>query len=167
MSSPITGADLGHLDDLAAQYSATGGEVATRADELRRRVATSVSSYRDTMDRLRAETEHTTTAMEDEIADLAATAGSVAWTGANRVAFDDELARFAAEVRRGTGAIIDGVDELRAGGVERFAALLEELGAAITAAGDGVELAATDVRTAVATQREALHQAGELGWTAA
>ena len=167
MSTPITGADLGQLDDLAAEYATAGRDVAARAAELRTQIVASVATYREAMDRLHADTERTATAMGDEIAELSATAGAVAWTGANRVAFDAELDRFAGEVRGGTAAIVEGVHELRVGGVERFAELQEEFGRAIADAGDGIEVTGGDLRAVVASQREALHQAAEVGWMSA
>jgi hypothetical protein len=167
MSEPMTGADLGHLEDLATTYAATGRDVAARAVELRAQITTSVAAFRDAMDRLRADTERAATAMTDEVNALSSAAGAVAWTGANRLAFDAGLERFAGELRAGTTSILDGVHELRAGGVERFAELQEEFGRAIGAAADGVEVEAGDLRAVVATQRDALHQAGDVGWMSA
>jgi hypothetical protein len=163
----MTGADLGHLDDLAAEYATAGRDVAARAGELRTQIVASVATYRDAMDRLRADTDRTASAMGDEIAELAAAAGAVAWTGGNRLAFDAELDRFSAEVRGATAAIVEGVHELRAGGVERFADLQEGFGRAIADAGDGIDVTGGDLRGVVASQREALHQAAEVGWTSA
>ena len=77
-------------------------------------------------------------------------AGAVAWTGCpNRALFDDELARFAAEVRSGTAlAIIEGVHGLPLAASSASPNCWTSWARRITAAGDGVELATgLDVRT--------------------
>ena len=165
MSTPMTGADLGHLDDLAAEYATAGADVAARAAELRTQIACRVGRpYRQAMDRLRADTERTTTAMGDEIADAGgdrrARSPGPAPT-ASRSTRSSE--RFAGEVRSGTAA--DRRGRARAARRRRRALRRAAGGVrpAIADAGDGIETAGGDLRTSVAAQREALHQAAERG----
>jgi hypothetical protein len=162
----MTGADLEHLEHLAGAYGVAGREIAARAAELRRRIGRTVAEFDTTTEVLRAETGRAAALMEEEIAALAATAAGVAWTGANRLAFDEELQRFATSVRSGAAALVDGVARLRAAGVTPFTAFLDDFGAATAAAGDGVEAATADLRRLVEHQRAELHAAAGGGWMA-
>lgn len=167
MSDQMTGADLEHLEQLAGAYTRSGVALAAKAADLRSRIARSVGAFEASTDRLRVDTERAAATMETEIGDLSATAAGVAWTGANRLAFDADLQRFAVSVRAGAAALVEGLDALRAGGVSRFTELLEGFGASVVAAGEGLETTTSDLNRAVTTQRDQLHQAADVGWTAA
>lgn len=167
MSEHMTGADLAHLQELAAAYARAGADIAARAGDLRGRIARSVAAFEATTDRLRGDTYRTVAAIEHEITDLGSISTAVAWTGANRAAFDEELQRFSTSVRAGAAALTEGLDAIRHGGVARFTGLLEEFGVAAVHAGDNVEVRAGDLHRAVSDQSERLHEAASVGWTAA
>ena len=167
MSDHMTGADLEHLEQLAGAYTRSGAELATKAADLRTRIARSVGPFEAAAERLRADTDRAAATMEAEIGDLSATAAAVAWTGANRAAFDADMQRFAASVRAGAAALVEGLATLRARGVTRFTELLEGFGTSVVAAGEGLEATTSDLQRAVTTQRDQLHQAAEVGWTSA
>ncbi len=163
----MTGADLEHLEQLASAYSRSGATITARAAELRARLTRAVEAFEATTERLRADTDGTAATMVDEIVDLSAIAAGVAWTGANRAAFDDELHRFARSVRSASEALVDGLAAIHRRGVTPFAGSLQDFGAATARAGDGVETATSDLHRAVAAQREQLHEAADVGWTTA
>lgn len=163
----MTGADLEHLGQLAAAYAQSGAAIAARAAELRARLGRAVDAFDATTERLRADTDRTAATMDGEIADLAATAAGVAWTGANRAAFDDELHRFGRFVRAASAAFVDGLAAIRHGGIAPLTTSLADFGVATERAGGGVETATGDLRRVVTDQRDRLHEAADGGWTAA
>ena len=167
MSADLTGADLGDLDALADAYAAAGSRIAGRADELRTRLGAAVATFEATMVRLHQETTTLTQALDDEVATVASQSGAVAWSGANRSAFDADLQRFVGAVRAGSAAIVAGVGELRASIDQRFSPILHDVGRAVTGAAAGVDAATGDLRVGLATLRTNLDHAANVGWTSA
>jgi len=167
MSQELLGADLGNLEVLATAYESAGREVAQRADDLRGRLGTAVSSFQTTMARLQSEAGVLTTAMDDEVAAVANHASSVGWTGANRHAFDGDLQRFVGIVRTAAAAIDDGIADLRSDVDRRFAPVLEEFGVTVRDAADGIDSNTSGMRTSITTQRDRLDGAANIGWSSA
>jgi len=167
MSQELLGADLGHLEVLATAYESAGREVAQRADDLRGRLGTAVSSFQTTMARLQSEAGVLTMAMDDEVAAVANHASAVGWTGSNRHAFDGDLQRFVGIVRTGAAAIDDGIADLRGDVDRRFAPVLEEFGVTVRDAADGIDSNTSGMRTTITAQRDRLDEAANIGWSSA
>lgn len=167
MSDQMTGADLEQLDALSTAYATAGAQITARGDDLRRRIGVAVTNFGATMTRLQQQSQSLTDATDAEIAAVGATAASVLWTGTNRHAFDGELQQFSDAVRRSSVSFNASVSELRGAVDARFNPELEAFGVAIGSSAGGVDATTGDMRATVATQRSALEQAANVGWTSA
>lgn len=165
--SDFTGADLDHLDQLAAAFTTAGAEIAAKADTLRTKISTAVGAFESTLSNLQHEASALAAQMNDEMAGVTTQANGVAWTGNNRSAFDGDLATFSGVVQSSTAQIDSDIAAIKAQVDTRFNPVLTEFAAALATRSDEVGATTTTMKTAVDTQRANLDQAANVGWTSA
>lgn len=164
--SDLSGADLDQLDALASSYQQRGAAIAERALDLNRRVVEAVTTFQTSLSDLRTRTTAANDALLDDIDGLARTAAATTWTGANRTAFDTDLAVLQQGVTATTTALTTRIGQLEHGGVAPFTDILTTFGRQASGAGAAAEQTGASLRTRVTEQRQSLQDAADLGWSA-
>lgn len=166
MSEHTTGADLEQLEDLASTYGTSGAAIAARGRDLRTRITQTVERFDTTMSTLRTQAVQVNEDLQEDVDGLTELAAATTWTGANRAAFDQDLATLRQAIARSNAAIVEGLDQFDQTGLAPFRTMLHDYGVALTDAGNGVEEATATMQTGVADQRSAIADAADVGWTA-
>lgn len=164
--SELAGADLDQLDALAASYEARGAEIAERSRDVDRRIVETVTAFQGALTDLRVRAARANDTLLDDVDELTRTAAATTWTGANRTAFDDQLAVLERGITTTAEALTTGIVELERTGVAPFAEILAAFGRQATGAGESAEAAGIAMRTRVAGQRAELTDAADTGWWA-
>jgi len=164
MAGDIVGADLDQLDTLSAAFETAGTQIAAKADALDDKIATAIESFAATLRSLQSQATTLTSTIDQEIDAVSGQANSVQWTGANRVAFDGDLATFKGVVTAGTTQINTDITAIRSQVDGSFNPVLAEFSTALKRSGSDVNDASAQMKTSVATQRANLDQAANVGW---
>lgn len=164
MSDVVTGADLDQLDALAQAYHERGAEIAAQAGDLNIRIVETVDAFRSALDAMRSQSVTANTALLADVDELVATAAATTWTGANRLAFDDDLVALRTGITTTTDSLTSRLDELARTGVEPFGGQLEAFGRQARTAGEAAEQTGADMRAGLGDQRRSLQDAADLGW---
>lgn len=165
MAGDIVGADLEHLGQLSAAFETAGAEIAAKADLLDDKIQAAVDAFEATLSSLQSQATNLTGTIDQEMEAVNGQANSVQWTGANRTAFDADMASFKSVVQAGSAQINTDISAIKSQVDSSFNPVLSEFSAALKQSGDEVNTASTDLKVAVTNQQTALDQVGNVGWT--
>ncbi len=165
MTHEIVGADLTQLDELSTAFHTAGTEISAKGTVLDSKIQAAIAAFESTLSAMQTEASSLARSIDDEMNALAGQAGGVQWTGANRTAFDGDMAQFQSVVAAGTAQIDADISAIKGQVDASFTPVLGEFGAALKQSGIDVDAATTDMQTAVANQRANLDQAANVGWS--